>query len=150
MHLDRDFREFIACLLAREVRFLVAGGYAVALHGHPRYTGDLAVWVWLDPGNAEAIVAALEDFGFGDVGLSVEDFTATDQVVQLGRPPLRIDLLTGLDGVEFESCHGRRTEVELDGLIVAFIGRNDLLANKRASGRPQDLADVAALEGEVG
>lgn len=94
MELNRDFSEFIACFAARDVRFLIVGGYAVAAHGHPRYTKDLDVWVRVDPDNARRIIDALGDFGFGGLGLAVEDFLADDVVVQLGREPQRIDLLT--------------------------------------------------------
>lgn len=91
MLLDRDFSEFIECFAAHDVRFLVVGGYALAAHGHPRYTKDLDVWVWLDPDNAQRILAALDDFGFGQLGLTVDDFLAPEMVVQLGREPKRID-----------------------------------------------------------
>lgn len=148
MELDPNFLEFIELLDEHEARFLVVGGYAVALHGHPRYTADLDVWVWLDADNAEAVLAALRDFGFGDTDLAPEDFLQEDQVVQLGYPPLRIDLLTSLDGVAFEECHGRRVIVEIGGVDVPFIDLDDLRRNKRAAGRYQDLADLEAL-GEV-
>lgn len=98
MNLDPDFSEFIECCLAREVRFLIVGGYAVAAHGHPRYTKDLDVWVLVQPNNADRLLQALEDFGFGSIGLARADFTTPDQVVQLGQPPKRIDLLTGASG----------------------------------------------------
>jgi hypothetical protein len=147
MELDPNFREFIGLLRAREVRFLVVGGYAVALHGHPRFTGDLHIWLPVDADTAGAVLAALEDFGFGGVGLTVEDFLAEDRVVQLGRPPLRIDLMTSLDGVGFEEAHERRETVDLDGLSVPFIALEDLRRNKQATGRAQDLADLEALDG---
>ena len=146
MQLDRDFREFVECLGGREVRYLVVGGYAVALHGHPRYTGDLDVWVSTAAANAERLLSALDDFGFGSLGLVEEDFTEPGRVVQLGYPPLRIDLLTSIDGVDFEACFDRRVQVVVDGLSVPFIGLDDLRRNKASSGRPQDLADLAALE----
>jgi hypothetical protein len=146
MHLDREFSEFIASLQAHDVRFLVVGGYAVALHGHPRYTADLDLWLLVDPQNASRVLAALHDFGFGSLGLTVDDFLHPHRVVQLGYPPLRIDLLTSLDGVDFPDCYARRVEVDLDGLTVPFLALDDLRRNKRASGRPQDRADLAALE----
>lgn len=146
MQFDRDFREFLACLAAHDVRFLVVGGYAVAAHGHPRYTGDLDVWVWTGAENAESLLTALADFGFGSVGLVANDFTEPGRVVQLGYPPVRIDLLTSIDGVEFEPCFDRRVEVVVDGLPVPFIALDDLRRNKASSGRPQDLADLAALD----
>lgn len=146
MRLDRDFSEFIALLAAHEVRFLVVGGYAVAAHGHPRYTGDLDIWILVDPDNARRLVEVLSDFGFGSVGLTAEDFLATGQVVQLGYPPLRIDILTSVDGIEFAACYPRRVDVPLGDIVVPFIGLDDLRRNKAASGRPQDLADLAALD----
>lgn len=146
LRLDPDFVAFLRSLTAREVRFLVAGGYAVAVHGHPRYTGDLDVWLLVDEGNAAGVLAALSDFGFAELGLERADFTARNRVVQLGYPPLRIDLLTSLDGVEFEDCWPRRVEVAVDGLLVPFLAKDDLVRNKRAAGRAQDLADVEALE----
>jgi predicted nucleotidyltransferase len=146
MQFDRDFREFLECLAGRDVRYLVVGGYAVAAHGHPRYTGDLDLWVWTAPENAESLLTALGDFGFGSLGLVANDFTEPGRVVQLGYPPVRIDLLTSIDGVEFERCFDRRVEVVVDGLTVPFISLDDLRRNKASSGRPQDLADLAALE----
>ena len=147
MGLDPDFSEFVACCIAREVRFLIVGGYALAVHGMPRFTKDLDVWVANDHANAQMLVLALEDFGFSRLDLRVEDFTEPDAVVQLGFPPLRIDLLTGVDGVGFDDCYPRRVVVMINSTIAApFLHVDDLLRNKRASGRPQDLADVAALE----
>ena len=146
MEFDRDFKEFLACLAARDVRFLVVGGYAVAVHGHPRYTGDLDLWVWTGAANAECLLTALDDFGFGSVGLVANDFTEPGRVVQLGYPPVRIDLLTSIDGVEFEGCFDRRVEIVVDGLKVPFIALEDLRRNMASSGRPQDIADLAALD----
>lgn len=146
MDLNRDFSEFIASCDAREVRYLIVGGYAVAAHGHPRFTKDLDVWVWLDEQNAHRLVDALEDFGFGSLGLTAADFLEDGIVVQLGYPPKRIDILTRVDGVEFDPCWRRRVEVEIGGQRIPFISADDLVANKRASGRPQDVADVAAIE----
>lgn len=145
MEFDRDFSEFLACCDAREVRYLVVGGYALAVHGHPRFTKDLDVWLWLDPGNADRVVQALEDFGFGSLGLTAADFEAEDAVVQLGRAPLRIDLLTSIDGVDFAYCWPDRMLLTVGERTVPFLSRRDLLANKRASGRLQDQADVEAL-----
>ncbi len=146
MRLNRDFSEFISCCVARDVRFLIVGGYAVAAHGHPRYTKDLDVWVWVDPENASRLLDALDDFGFGSVGLRATDLLEPDAVIQLGYPPKRIDLLTGVDGVSFEPCYTARMMVDIDGASVPFIDLANLRRNKRASGRPQDLADLAALE----
>ncbi len=147
MKLDPDFREFIECCLARDVRFLIVGGYALAAHGHPRFTKDLDVWLWLDQGNTGRLVRALADFGFGSLQLCEDDFAEPGRVVQLGHAPKRIDLLTSIDGVVFDDCWATRIEVDVDGVCVPFIDLQHLLTNKRASGRPQDVADVAALTG---
>lgn len=146
MEFDRDFSEFVECCVAREVRFLVVGGYALAAHGHPRLTKDLDVWLWIDRGNAERLVSALGDVGFGSLGLVADDFTAPDVVVQLGHPPLRIDLLTSIDGVTFEECWPAHVVIDIGGLGVPFIDVEHLIVNKKASGRLQDLADAEALE----
>jgi hypothetical protein len=146
MELSRDFSEFIASCVAHEVRFMIVGGYAVAAHGHPRFTKDLDVWVWVDEQNANRLVAALEDFGFGSVGLTADDFLEEGMVVQLGYPPKRIDIITQVDGVEFAPCWDRHIEIAIGGQRAPFISVEDLLTNKKASGRPQDLADAAAIE----
>lgn len=146
--LDHDFREFIACCAAREVRFLVVGRYALAAHGHPRFTKDLDVWVAMDADNRSRLVEALYDFGFGSTGLTASDFAEAGTVVQLGYPPKRIDLLTSVTGIDFESCYPNRLLVDIDGIEVPFVDLAALLVNKRAVGRPQDLADVAALEAD--
>ena len=145
MELNRDFSEFIACFAARDVRFLIVGGYAVAAHGHPRYTKDLDVWVRVDPENARRIIDALDDFGFGGLGLAEDDFLADDVVVQLGREPQRIDLLTFVSGVEFDDAYSNRVIVEIGGIEVPVIGRAELRRNKLATGRLRDLADADDL-----
>jgi len=144
--LSPDFSAFVALLAEHRVRYLVVGGYAVAFHGHPRYTGDIDIWVDRSRVNAARLVDALEEFGFGDLGLGSDTFTEPDTVVQLGYPPNRIDLLTNLEGVSFEACYAKRQEVEMEGVTVAFIGIEELLANKRALGRHQDLADIENLD----
>jgi hypothetical protein len=143
---DRDFREFIESLNANDVRYLVVGGYAVAFHGHPRYTKDLDIWIELDPGNAARIIRALRDFGFGSLGLTEQDFLTPDQVVQLGYPPYRIDLLSTLAGVDFAACYAQRVETDIAGARVPFIDVASLRKNKQAVGRHQDLADLENLE----
>jgi hypothetical protein len=148
MELDRDFSEFITSCAAHRVRIL--GGYAVAAHGHPRFTKDLDVWVWLDARNASRLVSALEDFGFGSLGLTQSDFLEEGVVVQLGYPPKRIDILTQVDGVEFDSCWQRRFEIEIGGQRVPFLSAEDLVVNKQASGRPQDIADAAVIKEQLG
>ena len=145
MELDKDFSEFVESFIEYDVRFMIVGGYALAAHGLPRATGDLDAWVWVDPANAQRIVAALRDFGFGQMEILESDFTRFDSVVQLGYPPYRVDILTSIDGVDFEEAWDRRLTVEIQGLSVPVIGRADLIVNKRAAGRRQDLADVERL-----
>ncbi len=143
--LTRDFREFIECCVARDVRFLVVSGYALAAHGYPRATKDLDVWLWPDPDNADRVLEALDDFGFGSLHLTRDDFLEDEAVIQLGYPPLRIDLLTSISGVAFTDCWQRRIVVDVGGIEADFIALDDLIANKLASGRPQDLLDAATL-----
>ncbi|MBI5290602.1 MAG: hypothetical protein HY872_01860 [Chloroflexi bacterium] len=144
--LNQDFKEFIQSLNDNQVRYLVIGGYAVAFHGHPRYTKDLDVWIAMNPDNAAKVVKALEQFGFGSLGLKAEDFLVPDQIIQLGYAPNRIDLLTTLEGVEFENCYASRVEVEIDEIKANFIDLDNLKRNKKATGRHQDLADLENLE----
>ncbi len=145
--LNQDFKEFIALLNNNEVRYLVVGGYAVAVHGHPRYTKDLDVWIELNPQNAANVIKALDQFGFGTLGLKVDDFLVPDQVIQLGHAPNRIDLFVSLEGVEFKECYESKFEVLIDETTVNFIDIENLKKNKKATGRLQDLADVENLEG---
>ncbi len=122
------------------------GGYALAVHGRPRYTKDIDIWLELSSENAERVVKALNDFGFASLGLSQADFIEKDQMIQLGYPPNRIDLLTAADGVEFRNCYENRVKIEIDGVMINFIDLENLKANKRATGRLQDLADLEALQ----
>ena len=146
MELHPDFREFLSVLLSKNVRFLLVGAHALAVHGRPRYTGDLDVWVQPTPANARRVVAALKALGFGSVRLSTKDFTRKDRVVQLGYPPVRIDVLTAISGVVFGPAWRRRIVAPIDGLRLPVLGRLDYVANKRAAGRPKDLLDLALLE----
>ncbi len=143
--LNRDFKEFAELLRAHGVEYLLVGGYALAAHGHPRYTGDIDFWIAPEPANVERLLVALAAFGFGSLGLRPEDFGG-DSVIQLGRPPNRIDLLTRIDGVSFAECWPRRLQVVLEGSELQLIGLEDFKTNKRASGRLKDLADLEALE----
>lgn len=144
--LNRDFKEFIQSLNDNGVHYLVVGGYAVALHGYPRYTKDIDIWVDMSPENASNILKALDQFGFGSLGVNESDFTLPDQMLQLGNPPGQIDILTTLPGVEFSECYSARTVVEVDGVSVNFIDLENLKKNKKATGRHQDLADLENLE----
>ncbi len=145
MKLDQDFKEFIQYCLANSVRFLVVGGYAVAAHGYPRYTKNLDVWVMTDDENADRIRFVLDQFGFGSLGLEAQDFLEPDQVIQLGYPPHRIDILTSVSGISFKDAWNKRITIPIEELEVPFIGLEDLLINKKASGRLQDLADIENL-----
>ena len=144
--LNRDFKEIVELLGSNEVEYLVVGGYALAAHGRPRYTGDLDLWVGTEPSNIERLLAALAAFGFGSLHLKASDFAAPDAVIQLGYPPGRIDLLTGIDGVRFAECYPRRERVTIAGVELPIIHVEDFKANKRAAGRPRDLADLASLD----
>ncbi len=144
--LSRDFREFIELLNANRVKYLVVGGYAVACHGYPRYTKDLDVWIELSTDNAHKMIIALEQFGFGSLGLEAKDFLEKEQIIQLGYPPNRIDILTTLKDLDFEDCYNSKIEVEMHGLQIDFIDVENLKKNKRATGRLQDLADAENLE----
>ncbi len=144
--LNQDFKEFIQSLNDNGVRYLVIGGYAVALHGYPRYTKDMDVWVEMTADNASKVVKALNQFGFGSLDLKESDFTVPDQIIQLGYPPRRIDILTTLPGVEFSECYSSRVITDIEGVSVSFIDVDNLIKNKKATGRHQDLADVENLE----
>jgi predicted nucleotidyltransferase len=144
--LNQDFKEFIQSLNDNHVRYLVVGGYAVALHGHPRYTKDLDIWIEMTLVNAQNIVKALDEFGFTSLNLKENDFLVDDQIIQLGYAPSRIDILSTLPGVDFKRCYETRIQVEIDGVQVYFIDLDNLRKNKRSSGRLQDLADLESLE----
>jgi len=145
MVFNQDFKEFIQLLNANQVRYLVVGGYAVALHGHPRYTKDLDIWLEMTPPNGANMIKALTEFGFGALDLQVADFLVAEQVIQLGYPPNRIDLLNDLAGVEFARCYEQHIETMIDGVTVKFIDLENLKINKKAVGRLQDLADLEKL-----
>ena len=145
MVLNQDFKEFIQLLNEHDVRYLIIGGYAVAFHGHPRYTKDLDIWIEPDQKNAGRLLKALAQFGFASLGLTEADFLEPDQIIQLGYPPNRIDLLTTLPGVEFSKCYAAKVITTIDDTLMNFINLEDLRQNKEASGRLQDLADLENL-----
>lgn len=128
MDLHRDFAEFLQCMTSRRARFLVVGAHALAAHGRPRYTGDLDVLIDRTPANAERVLRALADFGFGSVALSAKELTIQGRVVQLGFPPVRIDVLTSISGVSFRRAWAGRMTLEIAGVPVAFLGREQFLA----------------------
>jgi hypothetical protein len=150
MELHRDFRELLESFNAHGVEYVLVGAYALAFHGAPRYTGDLDLFVRPVPENARRIIAALGDFGFGSLGLTVEDFTAPDRVVQLGVPPVRVDLVTSLTGVSWDEVWSARTDMSADGIRIAVINRAAFVKNKRATGRPKDLVDAGLIDTDEG
>lgn len=146
MKLSDDLREFIGLLNSHGVEFLIVGAHALAWHGLPRYTKDIDFFVHAEAANAEALMRVLGDFGFGSLGLQAKDFLVPDQIVQLGREPNRIDLLTGISGVDWNEAWDSRVEGEMSAIPVFFLGREAYIKNKLASGRPQDLADASRLQ----
>ncbi len=145
MILSQDFKEFFELLNANKVRYLVIGGYAVALYGYPRYTKDIDVWIYREEKNVKRLLKALNEFGFSSLNLKIKDFMDPEQVIQLGYPPNRIDLLTDIPGVKFEDCYQSRNDVEINNVTVHFIALDDLKKSKKATGRHQDLADLENL-----
>ena len=143
--LQTDLNEFIVLLNSLGVEYLVVGGHAVAFHGHPRFTGDIDFFIRTTPQNAERVLRVLAEFGFGSLSIAERDLLEPHQVIQLGRPPNRIDLLTSISGVDFDAAWPSRVEGTLDEQRVFFLGLEDLLKNKEASGRKKDLADVEKL-----
>ena len=141
-----DFREFVALLNRHAAKYMIVGGYAVGIHGHPRYTGDLGIWLLPEQDNVIKILKVINEFGFGSLDIKEADLTKEDSIIQLGYPPLRIDLLTSIDGVHFDECYPNKKTLSIDGLNVDFIGYADLIKNKKASGRHQDLSDIENLE----
>jgi len=146
MEIQPDFKELLALFNAHGVEYLVVGGYALAFHGAPRYTGDMDLLVRPVPANAQRIMKALGEFGFGDAGLDASDFHRPGQVVQLGVPPVRVDIITSLDGVSWDEAEQGKVVGAYGDLVVSYIGREAFIANKRAVGRHKDLADIESLE----
>ena len=146
--LNPDYRDMLSALCAEGVEFLLVGAYALAAHGFPRATGDIDIWVRRSPENAQRVWKALAAFGAPLHDLEEDDLTAEGIVFQIGVAPRRIDILTSIDAVSFHEAWAHRVEVEVEGLKVSILGRGELLINKRASGRPQDVADVTRLEEE--
>lgn len=144
--LSKDFKEFVSLLKECDAEYMIVGGYAVGIHGYPRFTGDLDIWLNPTPTNAVKVLKAIHEFGFGSFNLTVDDLTKEDNVIQFGQPPLRIDLLTSIDGVHFDSCFANRKEMTFDGLTMNFIGYHDLVKNKKASGRHKDLDDLENMK----
>lgn len=145
MVLDSNFKEFIQLLNANGVKYLVVGGFAVAYHGYPRYTKDIDFWIWAEPENARVMIQVLRDFGFESLGVKEEDFLNLNNVIQIGHEPNRIDLITQLDGMEFQKCYESRQEVSFENIPINFIDLDNLIKSKRLAGRRKDLLDADEL-----
>ena len=149
MEIQPDFKELLALFNQNKVEYVVVGAFALAFHGAPRFSGDIDVYVRPTPENARRVTAAIRHFGFGSLGLKEGDFDRPGQIIQLGRPPVRIDLITSMSGVAWEEADAGKVFGRYDDVPVPFLGRKQVVANKRASGRKKDLADLEAL-GEDG
>jgi hypothetical protein len=147
MEAEQDFKELLALFNANHAEYVIVGGYALAFHGAPRFTGDMDILVNPDPVNAQRVVKALDEFGFGSLGLTIEDFAGADNVVQLGVPPVRVDIMTGISGVSWEEAISGSVTAEYAKVPIRYLGRKEFLANKRATGRKKDLADLETLGG---
>ncbi len=144
--LNPDFRDMLSCLKNEEVEFIIVGAYALAAHGLPRATGDIDIWIRNSSSNAQKVRRALIEFGAPVSNLSEVDFISPDMVVQIGVEPSRIDLLTGIDGVEFDEAWENKISINVSGLKICILSEVDLLKNKLAAGRDKDQADIAWLK----
>ena len=145
MEIQPDFRDLLELFNSHKAKYLIVGGYALAFHGAPRYTGDIDIFIESNAENAARIFSALEDFGFGSVGLTPADFNKPGQIIQLGVPPVRVDIVTSITGVSWEEAESNRVKGSYGDIVVHYIGREQLIANKKAVGRKKDLADLEAL-----
>ena len=141
-----EFRELLSLFEKYKIRYLVVGGYAVMKYSEPRFTKDLDLWIATDRNNAYSVYAALKEFGAPLENLTSNDFTKQDYFYQIGMPPLRVDIMMYIPGVEFEEAWKNRETVELNNLMISFISRSDLIRSKEASGRPQDIIDIDKLK----
>ena len=148
MEFNQDFRDMLVALNEAKVKYLVVGAYAVAAHGYPRATGDLDIWVQATTQSASGVMQALRAFGAPTHEINEADFTVPSIVFQIGIPPGRIDLLTSVSGLVFEAAWLNRVELTIDNVSFGVVGLDDLIQNKRASGRPKDLADIVGLNDE--
>lgn len=145
IRLPNDFKDFLKLLNANEVEYLVVGGYAVGYYGNPRSTGDLDIWVAVGSRNIQRLLGVLQEFGFSKESLPSDLFQSHDQVIRMGMPPIRIEILTSISGVKFEDCYSSRNTDTIDGVRVNLINLDDLKKNKRAAGRHKDLGDLECL-----
>lgn len=145
MEIDKDFKEFIQLLNLNKVEYLVVGGYAVTAYGYPRYTDDIDFWVCSEKENAKRIIKTLIEFGFGSADIKEEDLLKKDFIIQLGFPPNRIDILTGISGLTFDDCWKEKQEFIFEGEKIYFISLHHLRINKKESGRDKDNLDLQNL-----
>ena len=145
MEVQKDFKRLLELLNGHKVEYMIVGAYALAYHGAPRFTGDIDIFVHLSPENAQKILSALADFGFGSLNLTINDFQNPDSVVQLGVPPVRIDIITSITGVTWEEANKGKIKGLYGNVPVCFLGREQYIINKRATGRKKDLADLESL-----
>jgi hypothetical protein len=148
MKVHRDFKDFISLMNANGVEYVIVGSFALSFHGHPRATGDMDVWIRRSPENASRILKALDEFGFGSLGVTGDDLLE-DKVIQLGQPPVRIDLMTELDGLIPDEVWAGRIAGRFGDMSVFYLGREAFVRNKRSLGRHKDLADLEALGEKV-
>ena len=146
MFVNSDFSDLLNLFKAYDVQYMVIGGYAVVQYTEPRFTKDLDLWISTHPDNAEAVFNALKEFGAPLEGMTPKDFSEEGYFYQMGVPPVRVDILMGIPGVQFDEAWERRVEVQFDDVSVTIIAKQDLIAAKRAAGRPQDLLDADSLE----
>jgi len=146
IHLPSDFKEFLKLLHSNQVEYLLVGGYAVGYYGYPRATADIDIWIAIHPKNAERVVNALREFGFTMPELTTDLFLQKEQIIRMGVPPIRIEILTTISGVDFEECYQEKNTAILDGVEANLISLHHLKINKKASGRYKDLNDLENLE----
>ena len=145
MILDKDFEDFVFLLSKYNVEYMIVGGYALAFHGKPRHTGDLDIWINISDSNAEKMLKVIREFGMASLGMEKEDFLQKGIITQIGYPPLRIDILNEIDGVNFKDAYANKMIIDIEELSVNYIGLDDLIKNKKASGRHRDISDVTEL-----
>lgn len=145
MTLDKDFEDFVFLLNKYDVNYLIIGGYALAFHGKPRHTGDLDIWIDISEANAQKMIGVINEFGLGSLGLNAADFLQKGIITQIGYPPLRIDILNEIDGIEFNEAYPNKLIIDIDGLPISYISLDDLIKNKQVSGRQRDLSDITEL-----
>ncbi len=144
-HLPPDFKDFLNLLNENEVRYLLIGGYAVGYHGYPRATADMDVWISVDASTAERMVKVMMGFGFEEGAVTSDVFLNKKGLIRMGIPPLRLEVLMQIEGVDFDECYERRVDGVVDGVGVKLISLMDLRKNKKAAGRLKDLSDLEHL-----